>query len=62
MNEYLRDERGLVRLTEEEMYTSGGLTLREWWQLLNTLGDALKKAEKYWPKFREGFTEGWRAA
>ncbi len=53
---------GLRTLDENEMQTCGGMSLREVWLLLNMLGDAIKKAEKYWPAFKEGFQAGWEAA
>ena len=62
MEEYVKDEWGLRALKRDEMLTRGGLTFRELWNLLNLLGEAVKKAEKYWPKFREGFQAGWEAA
>lgn len=62
MKEYVKDEWGLRTLRTDEMLTRGGLTFRELWNLLNILGEAVKKAEKYWPKFRDGFQAGWEAA
>ena len=62
MKEHLRDETGLKTLDINEMQTSGGMSLRELWLLLNMIGDAIKKAEKYWPSFRDGFQEGWEEA
>ncbi len=58
----MKDELGLRALDRQEMLVRGGLSLRELWNLLSILGEALKKAEKYWPKFREGFVAGWEAA
>ena len=62
MSEIMKDELGLRALDRQEMLVRGGLSLRELWNLLPILGEALKKAEKYWPKFREGFVAGWEAA
>ncbi|MDD2419474.1 MAG: hypothetical protein EOM16_00260 [Bacteroidia bacterium] len=62
MKEHSKAEWGLVPLEEREMLQNGGMSLRELWQLLSILGEAVKKAEKYWPKFKEGFVEGWEAA
>lgn len=62
MKEHLRDEWGLKTLDENEMQTNGGISLRELWLLLNMLGDAIKKAEKYWPAFKDGFQAGWEEA
>lgn len=62
MNEYLKDEWRLTTLEESEEMVAGGISYRELWQLLNTLGEVLKKAEKYWPSFKHGFVEGWEAA
>jgi len=62
MSEIMKDELGLRALDRQEMLVRGGLSLRELWNLLSILGEALKKAEKYWPKFREGFVAGWEAA
>ncbi|MFA6770352.1 MAG: hypothetical protein WCR71_04190, partial [Bacteroidales bacterium] len=62
MNEYVKDEWRLTTLEENEETIAGGLSLTELWRLANFLGNALKKAEKYWPSFKHGFVEGWEAA
>ncbi len=62
MKEYVKDEWGLKTLDKNEMQVCGGMTWREFWLLLNAIGDAVKKAEKYWPSFKEGFQTGWEAA
>lgn len=62
MSDLKRDEWGLNTLEKEELELRAGMTLREWWALLCMLGDAVKKAEKYWPKFKEGFVAGWEEA
>ena len=53
---------GLETLTLEEELTGGGLTFKELWEMLNLLGDVVKKIEKYWPSFKEGFVAGWEGA
>ncbi|MHC1779233.1 MAG: hypothetical protein AB9922_03230 [Bacteroidales bacterium] len=62
MKEYLDDEWGLKTLTGKEALTRGGLTFRELWEMLAILGEALKQAEKYWPRFKKGFVAGWEDA
>ncbi|MDP3452808.1 MAG: hypothetical protein Q8R90_07615 [Bacteroidales bacterium] len=62
MKEYAKEVWGLRTLDREEKLVKGGISFRELWNLLNAIGDAVKKAEKYWPKFREGFQAGWEAA
>ncbi len=62
MKEYVNEVRGLRTLDQNEILVKGGISLRELWNLLNAIGDAVKKAEKYWPKFRDGFQAGWEAA
>ncbi len=62
MKEYVNEVRGLRTLDQNEMLVKGGISFKELWNLLNAIGDAVKKAEKYWPKFRDGFQAGWEAA
>lgn len=62
MNEHVKDEWRLTTLEENEEMIAAGITLRELWRYATLIGEALKKAEKYWPSFKHGFVEGWEAA
>ena len=62
MSEYVKDEWRLTTLEENEEMIAGGMSLRELWRLAQLIGEVVKKVEKYWPKFKHGFVEGWEAA
>ncbi len=62
MKEYVKQDWGLETLNNEELLTSGGMTLKELWLLLEKIAEMADKAEKYWPSFKKGFQVGWRAA
>jgi hypothetical protein len=62
MKEYVNRDWGLETLDNEELLTSGGMTLKELWLLLEKLAQLADQAEKYWPNFKKGFQVGWRAA
>lgn len=62
MNEYVKDEWGLTTLEEKEEMIAGGLSYREIVRLAKIIGEAVQTIEKYWPRFKHGFVEGWEAA
>jgi hypothetical protein len=62
MKEYLDDKWGLKTLTGKETQIRGGLSFKELWEFLTILGEAVKQAEKYWPRFKKGFVAGWEGA
>jgi len=62
MKEYVDRDWELETLENDELLTSGGMTLKEIWLLMEKLAELADKAEKYWPSFKKGFQVGWEAA
>ncbi len=62
MNKLMSLERGLTPLNEREMLQKGGMTLSDLQKLLRHVNEIIKILKKYWPTFKEGWTEGWRGA
>ena len=62
MKEYVDRDWGLEALEKSELLTTGGLTFKELWNLLEKMAAIADTVEKYWPRFRKGFQVGWEAA
>ncbi len=62
MKEFVEREWGVETLDDESLLVEGGLTFREFMNLLEKAAALAEELEKYWPRFRKGFVAGWEAA
>ena len=62
MKEFVEREWGVETLDDESLQLQGGLTFREFMNLMEKAAALAEELEKYWPRFRRGFVDGWRAA
>ena len=62
MKEFVEREWGVETLDDESLQLQGGLTFREFMNLMEKAAALAEELEKYWPRFRKGFVDGWRAA